>query len=86
MTWRLKGGIENGGAIEMTLGSEKDVPVLVFPGEPFNTTVLTQGTCFDSTEALLRTPACLNSLVEEPDIIRQTLELLVQYSWKKTKS
>jgi len=42
--------------------------------------VISKGTCSDSTEALFRTTACLNSLAEQPNIIRKTLELLVQYA------
>ena len=49
-------------------------------GEPYNVTVLTKGTCSDSTEALLRTPACLKSLAEQPSIIKHTLELLISYA------
>jgi len=43
-------------------------------------TVLTKGTCSDTTEALFRTPACHNSLAEQPNIIRHTLRLLLQFS------
>ena len=56
---------------------------LIGPDEMFpdyNITVLTKGTCSDTTEALFRTTACLNSLEEQPDIIKSTLELLVAYS------
>jgi len=42
--------------------------------------VISKGTCSDSTEALFGTTACLNSLAEQPNVIRNTLELLVQYA------
>ena len=46
----------------------------------YNITKIAKGTCSDATEALFRIDACLKSLAEQPNIIRQTLELLVQYS------
>ena len=42
--------------------------------------VITEGTCSASTETLLRTPACLKYLAEQPNIIRQTIQLLIQYA------
>lgn len=42
------------------------------------------GTCSGKTETLLRTKSCLRSLAEQPNIIRNTLELLVQFSCKSS--
>merc|ERR1719295_1273386 len=54
-----------------------------YQGEPYNITKLTKGTCSDTTEALFRTSACINSLREQPSIVRATLEQLVLYACRE---
>ena len=41
---------------------------------------IANGTCSRETEDLLQTDACMRSLAEQPNIIKNTLELLVPYS------
>ena len=41
---------------------------------------ITTGTCSAETESLLQTDACKRSMAEQPNIIKNTLELLVRYS------
>ena len=44
------------------------------------TMIITAGTCSDSTETALQTDECMTLLAEQPKIIKNTLELLIQYS------
>ena len=48
----------------------------------FTIQVIANGTCSNRTETLLQTEACMSSLAEQPNIIKNTVELLVQSSCK----
>merc|ERR1712223_1518710 len=44
--------------------------------------IITEGTCSADTEEALQTDECMALLAKQPNIIKNTLELLIQYSCK----
>ena len=65
-----------------TLEEEEDY---YYPDDDSKSTfTITDGTCSTNTETLLQTTECQTFLEQQPNIVQNTLELLIQHSCKKS--